>query len=103
MATVVLSNEERRWLRREEETWRLIRTCFAEYLLGKPVTPQKLHALCMLTWITTGGDNTKKATLPALRTLSGKTNLDGVGRGGPGGKLSPENLLTVRFNRKRYF
>lgn len=72
MTAISLNNEERKWLQREYDTWRLIRACFAEYVRGKTPTADKLHALCMLTWITTGADNTGKVTLPALRTLTGK-------------------------------
>lgn len=77
MAAIVLNNEQREWLKREHDTGRLIRACFAEYIQGKQPTADKLRALSMLTWITTGSDNTRKVTLPALRSLTGKSIADG--------------------------
>jgi hypothetical protein len=76
MAAIILNSEQREWLQREHNTWRLIRAGFADYLLAKKPTADKLHALCMLTWITTGADNTRKVTLPALRSLTGKAIAD---------------------------
>jgi len=76
MGAIILNDKERTWLQREHNTWRLIRACFADYMLGKTPTADKLHALCMLTWITTGADNTRKVTLPALRKLTGKAIAD---------------------------
>lgn len=75
MAAIVLNDEEREWLQREHDTWRLVRACFAAYIRGKKPTADKLRALCSLTWITRGPDNTWNVTLPALRTLTGEKRL----------------------------
>src|SRR5438552_415526 len=72
MAAIILSEEQREWLQREHDTWRLVRECFAAYIRGEKPTAEKLRALCSLPWITKGEDNTRKVTLPALGTLTGK-------------------------------
>jgi len=72
MTSIVLSSEQRKWLQREYDTWKMIRACFASYIHRKEPTADKLRALCSLTWITKGGNNTRRVTLPALCTLTGK-------------------------------
>lgn len=72
MAAIVLDNERHKWLERERNTWSLVRACFAAYMHGEKPTADKLRALCSLTWITRGEDNTQKVTFPALCTLTGK-------------------------------
>ena len=72
MGAIILNKQERNWVQREHNTWRLIRACFAEYIQGKKPTADKLRALSSLSWITKGEDNTRRVTLPALRNLNGK-------------------------------
>lgn len=76
MAAIVLNSEQRKWLQRERDTWKMIRACFESYIYRKETQADKLRALCSLTWITKGGDNTRKVTLPALCTLTGKRLAD---------------------------
>ena len=58
------------WVDRERRTARLIRACYVQYLGGSPSAGQVL-ALCKLTWITNGPDNTSAVVTPALSVLTG--------------------------------
>src|SRR5260370_42502988 len=61
------------WLERERATARLVQRCFRLLMDGPKTPPEKLHALCKLTWITKGGgevaDNTRSVIIPALEVL----------------------------------
>ena len=61
------------WLARERATARLIQRCFKLLMDGPRTAPEKLHALCKLTWITKGhgevADNTRSVVVPALESL----------------------------------
>ena len=61
------------WRERGRATARLIQRCFKLLMDGPKTPPEKLHALCRLTWITKGNrevaDNTRSVVIPALEVL----------------------------------
>lgn len=66
-----LNQEEQRHYNREQATAKLIQTCYREQCMGNRLTPEKLFALCQLTWF---AKNWRKVKLLALWNLWDKGN-----------------------------